>query len=94
MGIKVEFNPDLCLREFGTEGRDLAECVPPVMTTGTFFQFLKEGQRCFWFEGPVDLRITKGNGNFGDPIAQVRIINASHHIRDGKVWTEGLARIL
>ena len=34
MGIRVEFNPDLALRAFGTQGRLKTECLPKRLSAG------------------------------------------------------------
>lgn len=94
MGIQVEFNPDLCLRAFGAENREPTECVPESLTRGLVFHFLKEGQRCFWFDGPVPLRITTGGGNYGEPVAMLKIVSATHRKMGDRVWTEGLAMVV
>ncbi len=46
MGIKVEFNPDLALRnfsEFQNGNRQKQECIPEKIAKGQVFEFLKEG---------------------------------------------------
>ncbi len=50
MGIQVEFNPDLALRAFGTEGREWEECLPEELIRGEVYLFLKKGQRNYWLE--------------------------------------------
>lgn len=47
MGIKIEFNPDLCLRVFGTLGRHTKECLPDKSEEGRYYQFKKEGRRVY-----------------------------------------------
>ncbi|MEK6923710.1 MAG: hypothetical protein AABW54_00545 [Candidatus Micrarchaeota archaeon] len=56
MGIQVEFNPDLALRniaEFNAGRRKQEACIPPGLAAGVEFVFLKEGQRNYWLEGEV-----------------------------------------
>ena len=50
MGIVVEFNPDLALRnisEFMAGKRKKQECIPEPMKIGEVYDFLKEGQRTY-----------------------------------------------
>jgi len=96
MGIAVEFNPDLALREFGTKGRGLEECLPEKLEVGKFYSFLKKGQRVYWFsddvdwsEGEVPLLETKGSQQLSRPLAGVKILEATHFLMDGEVWTRG-----
>lgn len=47
MGIQVEFNPDLALRnieEFENGNREIEECIPENMETDKIYSFLKKGQ--------------------------------------------------
>lgn len=90
MGIKVEFNPDLALRRFGTLGRQGAECLPEKLMSGIYYDFLKEGQRCYWFGGEIPLLETEGNERLSRPIASILIVKATHYLEvDGNVWTRG-----
>jgi len=89
MGISVEFNPDLCLRKVGTEGREKEECLPEGIEKGRVYNFLKKGQRNFWFNGEVPLRETKGNQQLSKPVASVKIIEVVHFLKEGEVWTKG-----
>ena len=89
MGIKVEFNPDLALRAFGTPGRLKEECLPEKLFTYNAFNFLKEGQRNYWLEGEVPLLETKGNQELSRPLASIRILEATHFLKDGKPYTKG-----
>lgn len=96
MGIAVEFNPDLALREFGTEGRSLEECLPERLEKGMVCGFLKRGQRLYWLSGDVNwsggevpLFETKGKGSLSRPLASVKILEVTHFLRDGEVWTKG-----
>lgn len=93
MGIKVEFNPDLALRAFGTQGRLEEECLPEQLIEGQTHAFLKEGQRNYWLEGDIPLLETKGNQNLSRPLANIRIIEAAHFLKDGKPCTKGKYRI-
>ncbi len=89
MGIQVEFNPDLCLRAYGTEGREKEECLPKKLTPPCIYNFKKEGQRCFYLEGEIPLRETRGNQQLSRPLASITIIEAKHCKLEGKVYTTG-----
>lgn len=104
MGIKVEFNPDLALRnssEFKAGKRKKEECVPNVLAKGKVFGFLKYGQRnywlsddAFWGKGQISLAITSGNEKLSRPIASVKILEATHFLNEGEVWTKGKYRVI
>jgi hypothetical protein len=97
MGIKIEFNPDLALRnisEFKAGIRKIEECVPENIAAGKVYDFLKNGQRCYWFEGEVALRETNGNQNLSRPLASVKIIEATHFLNDNETWTRGKYEVL
>ena len=64
MGIQVEFNPDLALRdisEFRNVNRKKEECIPENLEKGMVFEFLKEGQRNYWLEGGIPLLESRGS---------------------------------
>ena len=97
MGIKVEFNPDLALRdisEFKKGKRKKDECIPEKIKVGKTYNFLKKEQRIYWFYGEVSLieTTTKG-GTFSQPVANVEILEATHFMQDGEVWTEGKYKV-
>ncbi len=93
MGIQVEFNPDLCLRKFGTSEREKDECLPEKLEKGKY-NFLKKGMRNYWFYGENALRETKGNQDLSKPLASVKIIEVIHFLKNGEVWTKGSYEIL
>jgi hypothetical protein len=97
MGIQVEFNPDLALRnisEYKSERRTLEECIPESLQVGRAYAFLKKGQRVYWFDGEMPLCETTGDGNLSRPLASIVMIEAGHKIRpyQGKeqIVTHGL----
>ncbi len=97
MGIKVEFNPDLALRNFSefTAGRrKKEECIPEKLEKEKIFGFLKEGQRNYWLEGEVPLVETKGSQQLSRPIASIMIIEATHFLLEGRPWTKGKYKIV
>ena len=92
MGIEIEFNPDICLRDYSLfkEGkREEAECLPENIEAGKVYSFLKKGQRMFWFYGELALLETKGNQQLSRPLASIKILEATHFLKDEKVWTKG-----
>lgn len=96
MGILVEFNPDLALRNFSeceAGRRKETECIPKELVVGATHSFLKQGQRTYWFGGEVPLVETKGEGVLSVPFAAVEIIEATHFIEGGEVYTKGTYRI-
>lgn len=97
MGIQVEFNPDLALRnisEHKAGRRKLEECVPKPLKEGKIYEFLKRGQRCYWFDGEFPLVETIGNQKLSRPLASVEILEATHCKINGEVYTKGKYRIL
>jgi hypothetical protein len=92
MGIKIEFNPDIALRnisDFKTGLRKKEECIPEKLEVGKVYKFLKEGQRNYWFGGEIALLQTKGGEVLSDPIASIVVKSATHFIKDGGVFTKG-----
>lgn len=97
MGIKVEFNPDLALRninEFKAGRRKRAECIPAKLQEGKIYPFLKREQRNYWFYGEIPLRETKGQQRLSRPLASVKILEATHFISQGEVWTKGKYKVI
>ena len=97
MGIQIEFNPDLALRnisEFKDGGRKIEECIPCPLDEGKIYDFLKSGQRCYWFYGEVPLLETKGNQNLSKPKASVIILEAVHFLENGQVFTKGKHKVV
>jgi len=95
MGIQVEFNPDLALRnysEFENGNRKLEECVPRELIVGQIYNFLKKGQRNFWLEGEIPLVETKGNQELSRPLASIVILEANHFILGDEIYTSGKYR--
>ena len=89
MGIQVEFNPDLALRKVNTLRRHKDECLPERLEVNKVYNFLKEGQRNYWFIGEIPLLETEGNSKLSRPLASIIILEAMHFLKDGKVWTRG-----
>ena len=92
MGIIVEFNPDLALRnleEFRQGRRKHAECIPAPLEVGKEYLFLKEGQRNYWLHGEIPLLQTEGEGKLSRPLASIVIIEATHFLKNNYVFTKG-----
>ncbi len=92
MGINVEFNPYLALRnfsEFKLSNRKEEECFPEILEAGKIYPFLKEGQRNYWLLGEIPLIETKGNGILSRPRASIIILEAVHFLEKGKLFTRG-----
>lgn len=97
MGILVEFNPDLALRnisEFKTGNREIEECIPEPLEENKIYNFLKEGQRFYWLEGELPLLETKGNGNLSKPKASIIILEVSHFRKNNKNYTKGKYKVI
>jgi len=97
MGITVEFNPDLALRdfsEFEKGNRLIEECIPKDMKAGEIYLFLKKEQRNYWILGEIPLRKTKGNGKLSRSIAGIQILEATHFLKDGAIWTKGKYKVV
>jgi len=104
MGIQVEFNPDLALRdisEFKTGRRKIEECIPENLKKSEVYDFLKKGQRLYyisdnpiWNSGEIPLMKTKGGEQLSRPIASVKIIEATHFLDGGECWTKGKYKVI
>lgn len=104
MGIKVEFNPDLALRdisEFKNGNRKIEECIPENLEVGKVYEFLKSGQRLFWLSddefwgnGQIPLCRTEGNEKLSRPLASIKILEVTHFLEQGEIWTKGKYRVV
>lgn len=97
MGIQVEFNPDLALRnisEYKVGKRKQEECIPEPLEEGKIYDFLKKGQRNYWFDGEMPLVETKGNQNLSRPLASVIILETTHFLNKNEVWTKGKYKVI
>ena len=97
MGIQVEFNPDLALRnirEYHNKNRTLEECIPEDLVVGETYPFLKHGHRNYWFDGEIPLLETKGDGNLSRPKAAILMIEATHFMKDGMPFTRGFYKVI
>jgi hypothetical protein len=94
MGIAVEFNPDLALRAYGTAGRRTDECLPQRIEKDKTYNFLKKDQRNYWLFGEIPLIETKGNQVLSRPKASIIMLEATHFVKDGSVWTKGRYQVV
>lgn len=97
MGIRVEYNPDLALRnmsEFDSGIRKEEECIPEPLEKGKIYDFLKKEQRLFWLLGEIPLLETKGNQELSLPLASIVILEATHILINREVWTKGRYKVI
>jgi len=97
MGIKVEFNPDLALRDFSEHekgNRKIEECIPEQLENGKIYDFLKKDQRNYWLHGEIPLIETKGGEKLSRPRASVQILEATHFLDTGEIWTRGKYKVI
>ncbi|KKQ50928.1 MAG: hypothetical protein US70_C0028G0012 [Parcubacteria group bacterium GW2011_GWD2_38_11] len=93
MGIAVEFNPDLALRdisEFKAGRRKIEECIPEKLEVGKVHDFFKKEQRIYYLLGEVSLiETTTSGGSFSKARANVNILEVTHFLENGSVCTKG-----
>lgn len=97
MGIKVEFNPDLALRdisEFKKGARKEEECIPENLEVGKVYPFLKKDQRNYWLFGEIPLLQTKGSEVLSRPKASIQILEATHFLENNEMFTKGKYRVI
>lgn len=97
MGIQVEFNPDLALRnisEFKAKRRQREECIPAVLKRRQTYAFLKKGQRLYYMHGELPLLETEGNQKLSRPLASIIIKEATHILVKGEVFTKGKYKVI
>jgi len=97
MGIQVEFNIELALRNFSecTKGtRTLEECIPESIIKGQTYTFLKKGQRIYALGEEMPLVETTGNKELSKPLASIVISEATHYLRNSEPHTIGKYKII
>jgi hypothetical protein len=97
MGIQVEFNPDLALRnisEFESGNREKEECIPKNIETNKIYNFLKKDQRNYWLFGEIPLLETKGKGVLSRPKASIQILEATHFLVNNHIYTKGKYKVI
>ena len=97
MGIKVEYNPDLALRdisEYKNGNRKIEECIPEDIEAEKIYSFLKRDHRNYWLFGEIPLIETKGNEVLSRPKASIIILEATHFVEDGIAYTKGKYKVV
>ena len=97
MGIQVEFNPDLALRNssyFEKGERKKEECVPEPIEEGKVYEFLKKGLRNYWLDGELPLVETTGNQNLSKPLASIVFVEVTHFRENNENWTRGKYKVI
>lgn len=97
MGIKVEFDPDLALRnisEYEKGNRKIEECIPKHLEVGKIYPFLKAEMRNYYLLGEVPLIETKGNGVLSKPKASVMILEVTHFVDNDEIYTKGKYKVI
>ena len=97
MGIAVEFNPDLALRDYNlykSRKRKKEECLPAKIEKGKVYNYLKSGQRNYWLEGELPLLKTEGNAKLSRPLASIRVLESTHTLIQGVLYTKGKYRVI
>lgn len=97
MAIKVEYNPELALRnisEFKKGARKEEECIPEKLEAGEVHPFLKSGQRNFWLYGEVPLVETQGSEIVSSPKAVILILEVTHYMENNEIYTRGKYKVL
>ena len=104
MGIQAEFNPDLALRdysEFENKNRKQEECIPKDLEANKVYTFLKKGQRLFWLsddefwhKGEMPLCKTEGNQKLSRPIASIKMLEITHFLENGEIYTKGKYKVI
>lgn len=97
MGIIVEFNPDLALRnisEFKSGNRKIEECIPESLREAQVYDFLKKDQRNYYLHGEIPLLETKGNSVLSEPLASIIILEATHFSQNNQIYTKGKYKVI
>lgn len=97
MGIRVEYNPDLALRnisECKKGRRQKEECIPKNLQINHIYSFLKKDQRNYWLLGEIPLLETTGNQNLSKPLASIIILEATHFLKNKEIYTKGKYKVI
>jgi len=97
MGIVIEFNPDLALRnisEFNNGNRSIEECIPDPLEEDKVYSFLKKDHRNYWFYGELPLLETKGESVLSRPKASIVILEATHFLENKISYTKGKYKVV
>lgn len=64
------------------------------MESGKTYPFLKRDQRLYWLYGAIPLIETRGNEKLSRPKASIQIIEATHFLENGEIYTRGFYKVL
>ena len=71
------------------------------MEEGKVYDFLKKGQRLFYLSdskfydgGQIPLCKTAGNAELSDPVASIKILEATHFLDNEEIWTKGKYEVI
>lgn len=48
----------------------------------------------FWGKGQIPLMLTSGNEKLSRPIASIKIMEATHFLNKGEIWTKGKYKVI
>jgi hypothetical protein len=65
-----------------------------VLERGKTYHFLKKGQRNYWLLGEVPLVETQGDQRLSAPIASIVIIEPTHVLLNGEIYTRGTYKVI
>ena len=99
MGILVEYNPDLALRDishFHEWKRKIEECIPEKLEIWKTYNFLQLWQRNYYLcdNEPVPLIKTEWNTILSRPFASIKILEATHFNLNWEIWTKWIYKII
>ena len=66
---------------------------PEDLKTGKTYPFLKCDQRNYWLSGQIPLIETKGGEVLSRPKAVIVILEVTHFVDNGIIYTKGLYRV-
>jgi len=64
------------------------------LEVGKIYPFLKSEQRNYWLFGEIPLIETQGNEILSRPKASVIILEATHFVENGKIFTRGFYKVV
>lgn len=96
MGIQVEYNDVLALREWGDEERAEVETIPPDLKEGDTYDYRKNGYRILPLMKAIPLVQTKGGQKFEKVVALVCIQNITVEAdpMGDRIFTFGQYRVI
>ncbi|MCX6819220.1 MAG: hypothetical protein NT129_04455 [Candidatus Aenigmarchaeota archaeon] len=81
------------ISEFKKGNRKKEEGTPKNIKAGHIYEFLKKGQRNYWREGEIALLETN-DGRLSRPIASIIILEVTHFLFNGQVYTKGNYKVI